>query len=491
MIVDVEGGTREYTSGTTSLPAFTNIGNEGYGITLSNGGNKSFDYRIEADAAWIKLDNTKGTVQVGKTIGVSVDWSKVSAPSSGVITITGSGQTVKVNVAAQVVNIRGLAEKTFVETNKVISIEAEHTSNRSAGSGTAWKTIQNYGRTLSSVKMYPDTVSFANYRSAPYLEYKAYTGNTGNYQLTTYVQPTNNLAIGSRLKYAVSVDGAAPVVADALPAGFVATGGMWGGDIFRNAHITTTSVGSLSKGTHIIRIYGLDAGLVLQKLVLSYGALPYSYYGPEESFYVGRTSSVHPFVKDADADQKSSGLNLFPSDKMSPRWSTADAPFTEKNGLVAIKAETAAGRSAYATVSDSGTNGHTWSVVAGQTSGAMQCLPDSGWLSVSDAPSLAASPKLAYTINVTDPGKYTVWILARAAGANADSVHVGLDNAYKFTNMFGINNSGNWAWDNIGTLDISAGTHELDFWAREDGLIIDRIYLAAGSSAAAPVIQTP
>ena len=305
MIVNVEGGTSGYTSGTATLPSFTNVGNESYGITISNGGNTSFTYTVAANVAWIKLDNTQGTVQTGRTIGVSVDWSKVSATSSGVITVTGSGQTVNVNVTAEVINTSGFSDKTFVETHNLISIEAEHTSNRVANSGLDWKTIDNYGRTLSSVKMYPDTLSNTTYTTAPYLEYKIYANNTGSYTLTTYSAPTNNLSASSRLQYAISFDGAAPIVADALPAGFKAgdnSNQYWTGDITRNAHITTTSSISLTKGTHTMRIYGLDAGLVLQKFVLSYGTLPSSYYGPEESFYVGRTGSIHPFVKDADAD---------------------------------------------------------------------------------------------------------------------------------------------------------------------------------------------
>ena len=44
----------------------------------------------------------------------------------------------------------------------------------------------------------------------------------------------------------------------------------------------------LTNGIHTLRFYGLDAGLVLQKLVLSKGELKASFFGPEESFYVGQ-----------------------------------------------------------------------------------------------------------------------------------------------------------------------------------------------------------
>ncbi|MNN81692.1 hypothetical protein D3C81_1985420 [compost metagenome] len=55
-----------------------------------------------------------------------------------------------------------------------------------------------------------------------------------------------------------------------------------------NIHMKTTTH-ALSAGIHTLRFYGLDAGVVLQKLVLSASPLPYSYFGPEESFCTGNT----------------------------------------------------------------------------------------------------------------------------------------------------------------------------------------------------------
>lgn len=216
MIVDVEGSNKEYVSGTASLPAFTNLGEENYNITLSNGGYEKFDYKVETNEDWIKVDSKQGSIQIGKTINVSVDWDKVSTTSSGQITITGNGQTVKVNVKAEIHNISNLEKKTFVETHGVISIEADHTSNRVAKSNVKWETIQHYGRTLSSVKMFPSTVSFEKVEDAPYLEYKLQVKEDGEYTLTTYTAPTNNLSVNSRLRYGISFDEDTPVVADSL-----------------------------------------------------------------------------------------------------------------------------------------------------------------------------------------------------------------------------------------------------------------------------------
>jgi hypothetical protein len=54
--------------------------------------------------------------------------------------------------------------------------------------------------------------------------------------------------------------------------------------VLENIHTTTTKH-KLTKGMHKLKFYGLDAGLVLQKLFLSKGKLKESFFGPEESFY--------------------------------------------------------------------------------------------------------------------------------------------------------------------------------------------------------------
>ncbi|UJF31386.1 carbohydrate-binding protein [Paenibacillus hexagrammi] len=172
--------------------------------------------------------------------------------------------------------------------------------------------------------------------------------------------------------------------------------------------------------------------------------------------------------------------------------------------VVAIEAEKAAENSADAYVIGNA-NGHTWSLVDGESTKAMQFLPDDG-TSVTpgtDAASLAAGSKLGYKVNFPTSGTYNVWILAKSHSYQTDSIHVGLDNQYKFTSngIQGVSN-GQFKWVNLSnggdivtggtTLNISAGMHELNFWGRESGLSIDRIYLTTSNATTDPVwLTTP
>ncbi len=290
MIVDAEGSEPGYSLDCCELPVFSSLQKESRSVTVSNGGGREFEYLVETDAAWIKVDNKAGIVELGQTIAVTVDWEKVAASTQGFLTISGAGKSVKVKVVAEVTDTDGLQPMTFVETQGVVSIEAEHTAHRCERSGVEWKTLENYGRTLSSVKMFPSTVSFTSPEDAPYLEYKIKVNMTSEYILTTYTAPTNNLYEKSRLRYAVAFDGETAAVADALPPEFMAgsyVNHIWCDAVLDNIHITSTTH-RLDKGVHTLRFYGLDAGLVLQKLVLSREELPKSCFGPCESYYVGK-----------------------------------------------------------------------------------------------------------------------------------------------------------------------------------------------------------
>ena len=73
--------------GSLTLPTFTSTNKEAYAVTVSNGGAEKLDYTVSASDEWIVLSKTGGTIYSGDTIGVSVDWSKLSSDSTGTVTV--------------------------------------------------------------------------------------------------------------------------------------------------------------------------------------------------------------------------------------------------------------------------------------------------------------------------------------------------------------------------------------------------------------------
>ena len=112
------------------------------------------------------------------------------------------------------------------------------------------------------------------------MEYILEVNEDEDYTLTTYVLQRIIYSEKSRLKYAVAFDDETPTIADTLPKDFI-TGSydnnIWCDAVLENIHLTTT-MHKLTKGIHKLRFYGLDAGLVLQKLVLSRGNLSFIFW---------------------------------------------------------------------------------------------------------------------------------------------------------------------------------------------------------------------
>ncbi|WP_063867615.1 carbohydrate-binding protein [Paenibacillus sp. Soil766] len=190
---------------------------------------------------------------------------------------------------------------------------------------------------------------------------------------------------------------------------------------------------------------------------------------------------------------------------VSYKGTIGDAATTQINvsvntpAVVAIEAEAAAENTVNAYVYGT-INGHTWSLVDGQSTKAMLFGPDDATAITSgtDAASLAAGSRLNYKINFPASGTYNVWLLAKSRNFQTDSIHVGLDNQYKFTSN-GIQNVSNsqFRWVNLSnggtavtggtTINVSAGEHVLNLWGRESGLIIDRILLTTSNATTDPI----
>jgi hypothetical protein len=122
--------------------------------------------------------------------------------------------------------------------------------------------------------------------------------------------------------------------------------------------------------------------------------------------------------------------------------------------------------------------------------GVMRALIDGG----TNTALLTTGPRLEYKINFpTGTANYYIAVLGR--DNNGDSIHVGLDSSV-YTNsagqgLTGFNNS-SYTWQsNVNgsptiLTNVSGGVHTLKIWMREDGVIIDKIWIGriAASSPA-------
>jgi hypothetical protein len=185
----------------------------------------------------------------------------------------------KTNTMPRVVRIAPLQQPsstTFKEEDGYVSMEAEHYSRAVNGEKASWITIPNLGRTLSAVTTSPCT---ASPDKAMCLEYDFTSDRTGEVSVELRFSPTLNFNDYKGLRYAVSIDGGKEQIVN-INGDYRGELGKWQAE-----HIICcqTRHQLLQPGKHILRFRSLDAGLVLQKLMINFGGLKSSFLGAPES----------------------------------------------------------------------------------------------------------------------------------------------------------------------------------------------------------------
>ena len=216
---------------------------------------------------------------------MSVDWSKAPEGSaSGTVKITGAGaDPVAVNVESfRPREVRRDSLQGFVEAGGYVSIEAGHYTKKTDTGAVRWEKIDDYGRTLSSMTIFPRTAaSVTPPRNSPSLEYQMYLFDAGTVRVHAIIAPTLNFVPGRGLRFAVSFDEQPPQTIDALAHDSLRD---WEESV-KDSVRTVTSTYSLAKpGYHILKVWMVDPGVVLQKLIVDLGGLKPSYLGPPESY---------------------------------------------------------------------------------------------------------------------------------------------------------------------------------------------------------------
>ena len=284
--VAVEGSTTAWPGppGQPALPQFDAFNRQRRYIEVFNRGQTLFEYIAASRPPWIVLDRTRGSIKKERRVGISVDWQKVpKGLSEGSVTIAGAGATVTVKVEA--FNPETPARPTarfFVEGNGYVSMEAAHYTRKVDAKSVRWEDIPDYGRTLSSMSIFPVTSQSMTPPDSPCLEYQMYLFHAGPIEVEAILAPTLNFVPGRGLRYAISFDDQPPQIIDALARNSFAEWEMVVEDSVRKVksrHVLATS------GYHTLKFWMVDPGVVLQKLVVDVGGAKPSYLGPPESYH--------------------------------------------------------------------------------------------------------------------------------------------------------------------------------------------------------------
>jgi hypothetical protein len=131
-----------------------------------------------------------------------------------------------------------------------------------------------------------DAPAAAPGKDSPCLEYRMYLFSTGEVELTAITSPILNFMPHRGIHFAVSLDDQAPQTITLLPENYSAQNGNrdWEESVMNNARYPQTKLHVANSGYHTLKIWMIDPGVVLEKLVLNLGGERESYLGPPESF---------------------------------------------------------------------------------------------------------------------------------------------------------------------------------------------------------------
>jgi hypothetical protein len=171
----------------------------------------------------------------------------------------------------------------FYEVDGYVSIDATHFSRSIGSSKVTWKILPDLGRTGSSISPFP--VTAANQKpggGAPHLEYDVYINKADSIKVQCYFSPTLNFHNdGDGLQYGVSVDNEQPQIISINKEDN--NNRIWEGWVANNIIIKNSIHKAGTAGKHTVKIWMVNPGIVLQKIVLDLGGIKPSYLGPPET----------------------------------------------------------------------------------------------------------------------------------------------------------------------------------------------------------------
>lgn len=267
------------------LPEFDPYHQQTYFIEIFNRGQTPFEYSVQAGEPWVKINKATGRIETEERLWISVDWKQASSGKRRVpITVTGPNNS-RVVIQAVINNPSSPKRDEitgFVESNGYVSIEAEHFTRAVEPSPIKWQHIPDLGRTLSAMTTLPVTSPPQTPEgNGTRLEYQVHFFSKGEVQVKAYLSPTLNFHNNQGLRYAISFDDAPPQIVN-MHAN--KTFQDWEESVRNNVTVAASKHVLEEAGKHVLKFWMVDAGVVLQKLVIETGEVKASYLGPPESY---------------------------------------------------------------------------------------------------------------------------------------------------------------------------------------------------------------
>jgi hypothetical protein len=504
-------------------------------IEVFTSGAPGLTFTIEADP-WIDVSRVSGTVDTEARISISIRDPAGNAGRTGTVRVISAAPAESITVTVRMNSVLRPAPG-FVgsmEADSYISIDPSYPDDVTHSEVSWWESVAHVGRyqndamqarTSACPDHTPATTSPAT------LGYDFHLVTPGTHLLELHRLPTLNST--GRIRVAVQVDDLPLLVVESPTTD--EHRGVWEHSILDNVERLRLRLPPLEVGSHTLTISVIDAYVTISKLVIYTAEPAVTNLGPEFSAHTNRPSRrigdpdparpdfaslddvARDFYRSGAADLQLprqvyagslewTGETTFRPTKSVPQFALAVPEYgfqpdgtkdlitrlgsgsvLESHGVLTIEAEYALAESAHASTSpSSGTVRAEWSHTQSETNGRAGLAMHVAELGLHwDDP--ASAPGLHYSVTVTTPGAYHVWMLVKFDGTTDDACVLALNGAVQSPSeqfsggdlcTYGTRQV--WLWALISDLEIATGRHSLSVLARKSGLRVDRLYLTLG-----------
>jgi hypothetical protein len=179
-----------------------------------------------------------------------------------------------------------------VEGSGSVAMEAKNFTRNVMSGETGWSHIPKIGRTHSGMTPMPVLAESATPgdNDSPRLEFDMHLFHTGEVTVKAYLSPTLNYSKNYRnengIRMGVSFDGDIPQILN-IHEGFgdgSHSDPVWSNYVANNINIVESTHTIDQPGEHTLKIWMMDTGVVLQKIVVETTDTVQTYLGPPESF---------------------------------------------------------------------------------------------------------------------------------------------------------------------------------------------------------------
>jgi hypothetical protein len=277
--VAVEGGSKAARAGESlTLPVLDADGPPSRWIDVFSGGKPSA-FTASSNQPWLKVSPAAGRTNKDTRLEVSVDWKAAPAGrgEGHVRILSEEGETVLVTVP---VYKPDHPRKGYVETGGQLAIEAAHVTKVTGREGVEWREIPGLGRTVSGMASYPSTAPASAIGEGATLEYAIDLADKGAVDVWVIAAPSLDFRGKDGLSFGVSFDDAPPRIGTlALRVDYQA----WSQAVASNAAFGKVRFTLGKGGARTLKIWRMDPGVVIEKVVISRGGLTQTFLGPRES----------------------------------------------------------------------------------------------------------------------------------------------------------------------------------------------------------------